>query len=274
MKRVVEREIAPGRRRSLFNLVELWRYRDLLLMLAWRDVAIRYRRLVLGIVWAILQPIGMVVVLNQILGRTAAMQAPGLPYPLFILIGWLTWSFFSTAMNAAGGSVIGNPNLVTKVYFPRLVIPAAAIGVSIADLIVGSVLLAVMLVWYGIAPTWNLALVPLFLCVIGMAALGAGCFIAAVNVAYRDFRHVVPFVGTLWFWLTPVVWPLSAIPMKYYDFMLLNPLTGTLHALRAAWIGVPVYWPWVAQSAALSAILLLGGVAYFRSVERRFADIV
>lgn len=274
MSDILEREITPGRKRSLFNLYELWRFRDLVLMLAHRDISIRYRRLVLGIVWALLQPLGMTIVLNQILGRTAAMQSENLPYPVFILSGWLAWNFFSTAMTAAGGSVIGSPNLITKVYFPRLVIPAAAFGVPLMDLLVGSTLMATVLVWYGISPNWELLLVPPLLLVVAMAALGAGCFIAAANVAYRDFRHVVPFLTTLWFWLTPVVYPLSAIPQKYHGLMLLNPLTGLAHALRLAWVGAPLYWPWIAQSTAIAAVLMWAGVAFFRSVERRFADLV
>jgi lipopolysaccharide transport system permease protein len=266
--------ITAERRRPLVDLRELLDYRDLALLLARRDVAVRYRQTALGIAWAILQPLGMVLVLTLVLGRVARMPSDGVPYMLFLLTAWVPWHFFASGMNAAGTSIVGNPNLITKVYFPRLVIPAAALGAPAVDFAVACGLIVAVMAWHGTVPGAALALVPLAFLLAGLVAFGVGCFVAALTVTYRDFRHLMPFATMLWLWLTPVFYPLSAVPEPWRQLMVLNPMTGVVDAMRAAWLGTPLNVFALAVSLLVGALLLVGGVAYFRRVERQFADVV
>lgn len=249
-------------------------YRDLVVLLARRDIAVRYRQTALGVAWALLQPLGMMLVFAAVLGRIARMPSDGVPYPLFVLTGLLPWLFFASAMNASGTSIIGNPNLVTKVYFPRLVIPLATLGAPAVDFLVGGGLVALVMAWYGITPGPGLLLLPLHFLIAAIMALGTGSLVAALTVSYRDFKHLLPFVTVVWLWLTPVLYPLSAVPASWRWLLLANPMTGAVHGVRAAWLGLPVDWAITSSSAVTSLLVLWGGARYFRSVERRFADIV
>jgi lipopolysaccharide transport system permease protein len=269
-----ETVISPEHGDRLSSVAALWRYRDLVVLLARRDIAVRYRQTVLGVAWAVLQPLGMMAVFTLVLGRIARMPSEGLPYPMFVLAGWLSWQFFSHGMNAAGNSLVNNPNLITKVYFPRLAIPLAALGAVAVDLLVASGLMAALLAWYGHPPGGGIVLLPALLLLLGLAALGMGCLVAALTVTYRDFRHLMPFVTALWMWLTPVVYPLSALPGHWKRLALLNPLTGTVQAIRAAWLGLPIDWGALAIASVATLLLLVAGIAYFRRVERQFADTI
>lgn len=266
--------ISPERGAHLSSVAALWRYRDLVLLLARRDVAVRYRQTVLGVAWAVLQPLGMVTVFTLVLGRLARMPSEGLPYPVFVLAGWLAWQFFSHGISAAGNSLVNNPNLITKVSFPRIAIPIAALGAVSVDLLVASGLMAGILAWYGRMPGLTLLLLPVWLLLLGLAALGVGCLLAALTVTYRDFRHLTPFVTGIWMWLTPVVYPLSALPEQWRALALLNPVTGTVQAIRSAWLDLPIDWTALAAAVVTTLLVLTAGIAYFRRVERQFADTI
>ncbi len=265
---------------QLINLRELWRFRDLLYFLTWRDVKVRYKQTVLGATWAILQPALMMVVFSIFFGRLASVPSGGIAYPLFVYAGLLPWIFFATAIASAGHSVVGSERLITKVYFPRLAIPFTAVAAAVVDFLLAFGLLVVLMVCYGVVPGPALLLAPLFFALIVMAALGVGALLAALNVAYRDFRYVIPFLVQLWLFATPTVYmDLSAgggsEPSGSVAFLLgLNPLTGLVAAFRAATLGGAVPWDQVALSAALVVGLFLVGCLYFRKVEDSFADVI
>ncbi|MCC6417032.1 MAG: ABC transporter permease [Gemmataceae bacterium] len=272
--------IRPPRGWQPINLRELWRFRDLLYFLTWRDVKVRYKQTVLGATWAILQPALMMVVFSIFFGRLASVPSGGIAYPLFVYAGLLPWIFFATAIASAGHSVVGSERLITKVYFPRLAIPFTAVAAAVVDFLLAFGLLVVLMVCYGVVPGPALLLAPLFFALIVLAALGVGALLAALNVAYRDFRYVIPFLVQLWLFATPTVYmDLSAgggsEPSGSVAFLLgLNPLTGLVAAFRAATLGGAVPWDQVALSAALVVGLFLVGCLYFRKVEDSFADVI
>lgn len=265
---------ADERRGHLFDLREVLRYRDLLGVLARRDVAVRYRQSALGALWAVLQPLGTMLIFSVIFGRLLRIPADGVPYPLFAFAGLLPWLFFASSINAAGTSVINTPNLITKVYFPRIVIPIAAMGAPTLDFLVSSALMLVLALAYGVVPSVQLVALPILMAIAALAALGVGSFIAAMAVAYRDFRHVLPFLTSSWMFLTPVIYPASFVPEAWRPLLYLNPMAGVVGGVRSAWFGTPFDWTGIALSAGMAVALFLAGVGYFRSVERRFADMV
>jgi lipopolysaccharide transport system permease protein len=273
---VIERQ--PGWR--LIDLGELWRYRELLFFLTWRDVMVRFKQTVLGAAWVILQPLATMVVFTLFLGRLAD-PAAALPYPLFVFAGLLPWTFFANAINAAGSSVVGSQNLVTKVYFPRLIIPMGAVGAGLVDFVIAFGMLLVMMLIYGVQgyavlPGWGLLLVPLILLCLVVAALGVGTLLAALTVAYRDFRHVVPFMVQLWMFATPTIYVQAEdFFAPHWRLLLpLNPAYGLISNFRAAMLGESLNVTGLAVSATVSLLLLLLGCFYFRRVERSFADII
>ncbi|MBB6049273.1 ABC transporter permease [Armatimonas rosea] len=255
---------------------ELWRYRELLYFLTWRDVKIRYKQTALGAAWAILQPVMTMIVFSLLFGRLAGMdtRTGGVPYPIYVFAGLLPWTFFSTALANSGNSVVGSANLITKVYFPRLIIPLASAGAGLVDLAISFSVLLVMMVWYKIALTAQLFLVPLFLFGTVLAATGVGTLLSALTVAYRDFRYVVPFLVQIWMFITPVIYPSSIIPKEWRWVQALNPMAGLIDGFRASFLGRPLEWGNILISLAVSIALFFMGVFYFRSVERRFADII
>jgi lipopolysaccharide transport system permease protein len=267
-------EARPGWR--LLNLAELWRYRELLVILAWRDVKVRYKQTVLGAAWAVVQPVAMMVVFSLTFGRVAGLYTGGVAYPVFILAGLLPWLFFSSVVASAAQSVVGNQSLVTKVYFPRLLIPLASAGPYVVDLALGSVILAGLMAAYGVAPGGTAVLVPLLLAGLAVAALGAGILLAALTVAYRDFRYVVPFLLQLWMFATPSIYmdAVEVVGPKGAAVMPLNPAYGFIANLRAALLGRPLDGYSVALSAGAAVALAAAGCLYFRRVERGFADII
>jgi lipopolysaccharide transport system permease protein len=269
---VIERK--PGWR--FLDLADLWRYRELLCFLVWRDVKVRYKQTVLGAAWAILQPFATMVVFSLFFGRLAEMPSAGFPYPLFVFAGLLPWFFFSNAITSASQSVVGNQKLVTKVYFPRLLIPIGAIGPGLVDLAISFGLLLAMMVFYGVAPGWGMLMVPVLAFVLMTAALGVGTLLCALTVAYRDFRYVVPFMIQLWMFATPCVYMEAGLLMgpRWETMLPLNPAYGLIANFRAAVLGTPFDLYALAVSSAVSLLLLVAGCLYFRRVERSFADII
>jgi lipopolysaccharide transport system permease protein len=266
-------------RRSRWRILngrELWRYRELLFFLSWRDVKVRYKQTVLGVAWAVLQPLATALAFALFLGRVAAAPDARVPYALFALAGLLPWTFFAGAVAAAGQSVVGNQSLITKVYFPRLLIPMGAVGACLVDLLIGFVLLVVLLFAFGLVPGWQLLLTPLLLLGVVVAAVGVGTLLAALTVAYRDFRHIIPFMIQFWMFMTPSIYLQDdgAFPARWRFLLPLNPLYGLVQNFRLAALGEPLDMRTLSVSAAVSLVLLLVGVLYFRRVEHGFADVI
>jgi len=260
---------------QIVDLDEMWRSRELLYFLVWRDVKVRYKQTVLGAAWAILQPFAQMVVFSIFFGRMVDMPTGGVPYPLFVFAGLLPWTFFSNAISSAAGSIVGNQNLITKVYFPRLFIPAASIGVGLIDFLIAFGMLGILMLYYGQVPGWSIVLTPLLLMALATAALGVGTLLAALTVAYRDFRYVVPFMVQLWMFATPAVYmDATAVGPRWQYVLPLNPAYGLILNFRNAALGHPLDGYSLAISLAVTALMLVAGCLYFRRVERTFADIV
>jgi lipopolysaccharide transport system permease protein len=272
--------IRPARTWQVLNLRELWQFRELILILAWRDVTVRYKQTLLGAAWALLQPGLMMVVFTLFFGRLAHVSSGGVPYEVFVYAGLLPWTFFATAITTAGNSVIGSERLITKVYFPRLAIPLASVGAALVDSVIACGLLLVLMAWYGIAPGPGLLLAPLFLAFILLAAVGAGTLLAALNVAYRDFRYVIPFLTQFWMFATPTVYmqPDGDVSGPLSWLLAANPLTALIAGFRTAVLGsaqtAPIAWGPTALAGVLSVLFFFGGCLYFRRVEDSFADII
>lgn len=258
------------------SLAELWDHRELLYFLVWRDVKLRYKQTALGALWAILQPLMMTAVFYVLFGRLAALEqrVPGVPYAVYALAGLLPWTFFSNAVAASSASLVGGAQLITKVYFPRLVIPLAAVGAALVDLVVAVPVLLVLLLASGRMPPPTAVLTPLAVVGLALAASGVGLALSALTVRYRDFRHVVPFMLQVWLFLTPVIYPVTLVPARWRLLIYLNPVAGVVDAFRSALLGTPLEPSGVALSLAVSLVLLAAAVLYFRRVERDFADVV
>lgn len=261
---------------KVVDLSELWNYRELLLFLCWRDVKVRYKQTVLGAAWAVLQPLMAMVVFSVFFARLAKVPSGGLPYPLFAFAGLLPWTFFANAISAAGQSVVGNERLITKVYFPRLIIPYSSVGAGVVDFGIACGMLGVLMLYYRVAPTGTLLLAPLMVVGLVMAAAGVGSLLAALNVAYRDFRYVIPFMVQLWMFATPTVYMESDLTgaTGWRLWLPLNPAYGLIANFRAAVLGTPLDGRSLLISMAVSAVLFGLGSLYFRRVEQNFADII
>jgi lipopolysaccharide transport system permease protein len=268
--------IEPTRGWQVVNFGELWRYRELLYFLTWRDIKVRYKQTVLGAAWAVLQPLATMVVFSLFVGRLVNPAGDGVPYPLFVFAGLLPWTFFANGMTAAGTSVIGNQNLVTKVYFPRLIIPVSAAGAALVDFGVASAILFLLMAWYGVVPGLGILFTPVILGLLVAALLGAGTLFAALTVAYRDFRVVLPFLVQFGMFATPCIYldPATVVGPIGRAVLPLNPAYGLILNFRQSILGGPFDWYALAVSAGVSLGLLLLGCLYFRRVERTFADIV
>lgn len=261
---------------QIFDLKELWRYRELLFFLTWRDVKVRYKQTVLGAAWAIIQPLATMVVFTVFLGQLASVPSGDFPYPLFVFAGLLPWTFFSNAITSAGQSVVGSQNLVTKVYFPRLIIPISAVGVGLVDFLIAFGMLFVLMFWYGVFPGINFLLAPFLILGLMIAALGMGILLSALTVAYRDFRYVVPFAVQLWMFATPSIYmQADAVVSPRAQWVLpLNPAYGLIYNFRQSVLGGELDFYSLAVSSGVGMVLLLLGCLYFRRVERSFADII
>jgi lipopolysaccharide transport system permease protein len=261
---------------QFLNLVELWRYRELLFFLTWRDIKVRYKQTMLGAAWAVLQPIATMVVFSLFLGRMVGGTEIDLPYPLFVFAGILPWTFFSNAVSSASQSIVGSQNLVTKVYFPRLIIPMGAVAAGLVDFGIAFGVLLVLMLFFGVLPGSGLLLAPLLALALIIAALGVGTLLSALTVAYRDFRHVVPFMVQLWMFATPCIYlqAENVVGPRWQAVLPLNPAYGLITNFRVAMLGGAFDWYALAVSGGTSVVLLLIGCFYFRRVERSFADII
>jgi lipopolysaccharide transport system permease protein len=255
-------------------LRELWRYRELLYFFVWRDVTLRYRQTALGVAWAVIQPMAATLVFTLVFGRLARLSSDGVPYALFSFVGLLPWTFAAHAVGGAAQSVVGNAHLVTKVYFPRLIVPCAAVITGLPDLGAGFAVLLALLAWYGIVPGVAVVLLPAFVLLALVAALGVGVWLAALNVAYRDVRYVVPFLLQLWLFATPVVYPASLLPEPWRPLAGLNPMAGAVEGFRWALLGTPRPTALVGISVVVALVVLITGLLYFLRVEETFADVV
>jgi lipopolysaccharide transport system permease protein len=267
-------EARPGWR--IIDWRELWKYRELMYFLVWRDVKVRYKQTVLGAAWAVLQPFATMVVFSLFFGRLAEMPTSGVPCPLFMFAGLLPWTFFQNALASSSQSVVGSQNLVTKVYFPRLIIPTSAVGAGLVDFVIALVMLCIMMLYYMVFPNWHVIMAPL--CVLGLivAAVGVGTLLSALTVAYRDFRYVVPFMIQMWMFSTPAIYMQAdeVFSPRWHLVLPLNPAHGLIANFRAAMLGSPLDWYSFSVSSIVSIVLLVIGCLYFRRVERHFADII
>lgn len=270
--------ITPPTGRTFLDVGELWRFRDLLYFLAWRDVKVRYKQTALGVTWAVLQPAMMMAVFTVFFSKMAGVPSEGAPYPLFAYAGLLPWTFFATAVAGAGNSVIGSERIITKIYFPRLSIPFATVAACVVDFMIALGLLAGMMVYYHATPGPLIWLAPVIYAAIVLAALGVGTLLSALNVSYRDFRYVIPFLVQIWMFATPTVYmqvnPATTEGGILRLLLALNPMTGLIGAFRAAVLGGPMPWMSLIGSTFASALVFIIGCLYFRRVEDRFADII
>jgi lipopolysaccharide transport system permease protein len=268
--------IEPPRGWQWVNLRELWRYRELLFFLTWRDVKVRYKQTLLGAAWAVLQPAMMMIVFTIFFGRMANVSSGGVWYPLFALSGLLPWFFFSTALTNAANSVVGSERLITKIYFPRITVPFAAIASSGVDFVVACSLLAVLALIQGVVPGWSLLLAPVLFGVIALLATGLGTLLAALNVAYRDFRYVVPFLIQIGMFATPTIYlqPTGSEGPTVRLLLALNPMSALVSAFRASVLGGPIPWADIGIALLCAGAVFVVGCLYFRKVEDRFADII
>lgn len=254
---------------------DLWRYRELLGFLAWRDIKVRYKQAVLGVAWAVVQPAVQTVLLTFVFGKLARMPDGGLPYPLIVLCGLLPWQLFSGAFNGAGNSLVGNAHLISKVYFPRLIVPASALAVALVDFAVMLALAVLACAAFGIWPGWQLLLLPAFVLLTLVIALGAGLWITALTVKYRDFRFITPFILQIGLFVTPVGFRTDFLP-NWRDLLALNPLAGVVDGMRWCLLGgrTELYLNGLLSSVLTAIVLLATGVWYFRRTERSFADVI
>lgn len=266
--------IKPRQSWVALDLGALWAYRELLYFLIWRDVKVRYKQTVLGIAWAILQPLVMIAIFTVIFGRVAGLPSDGIPYALFAYAGVVTWTFFSGAVTKGGNSLVGSAHLITKVYFPRMMIPAAAVCAAVVDLMLAFVVLIPLMYYYGFAPTWKIVAVLPALALLVVFAFGVGMWMSALNVKYRDIGFVLPFVVQVWMFLSPVIYPTSVLPPKLRIAMMFNPVSGILEAFRSALFGTPFNWPAIGVAVLITALVLACSALWFRRMEREFADVV
>jgi lipopolysaccharide transport system permease protein len=267
--------VAPSTGWSALRLGDLWAHRDLLYFLAWRDVKVRYTQAAMGVAWAVVQPLLMMAVFSIFLGRLAKVPSDGIPYPVFVFCGLVVWTYFANSVAAATESLVSSSNLVSKVYFPRLVMPLAALLSWLPDLAIASVILVGLMLVQGLVPAWTMVLLPIFAVGALLAAASVGVWLSALNVAYRDVRYAVPFMIQLGLFASPVVYPASIVPHRFRLLYGLNPMAGVVEGFRWALIGGgSAPWALMAVSAATAVLLLLGGLFYFRRVEHGFADVI
>jgi len=272
-KRVTRIEPASGWR--FLDTSEIWHYRELLYFLAWRDIQVRYKQTAIGILWVVAQPLASILVFSLFFGNLAKIPSDGVPYPLFVFAALLPWQVFSRAMMEASNSLVTDQRLVSRVYFPRILVPLASVIAALFDFAITFLLFLAMMVFYGIHPGIAVLSLPIFLFLMAPTAVGVGFWLAPLNIEYRDVTYLLPFITQLWMFLTPVVYPATLIPEKWRFFYGLNPLTGVVEGFRWALLGVgPGPSPMLFVSAAVSVLLMLTGIVWFRRRERTFTDAV
>ncbi len=268
-------QIEPSKGWVFLKLHDLWEYRELLYFLAWRDIKVRYKQTVLGAAWAIIQPFFTMVVFSIFFGRLAKMPSDGIPYPIFAYCALVPWSYFAGALDRAGNSLVGNANLLTKVYLPRLVVPLSATMAGLLDFAIAFVVLIAMMIFYGITPTSAVWALPFFLLLALATSLGVGLWLSALNVQYRDVRYTIPFLTQFWLFASPVAYPSSLVPEKWRVLYGLNPMAGVIEGFRWALLGKGSGpGPMLAVSVLVTVVLLVSGAYYFRRMEKTFADVV
>ncbi|MHB8660330.1 MAG: ABC transporter permease [Minisyncoccota bacterium] len=267
--------IRPKKVLSLDDFREIWRYKELMYFFVWRDLKVRYKQTAVGVAWAIFQPFVAMVVFSVFFGALIHVPSEGVPYPIFVYTGLLFWQFFSTSLGDVSNSIVSNQSIVTKVYFPRLILPLAVIATNLVDFLVASVVLVGLMFYYGFLPhLGGLLIIPLLLVITYFAALGGGLFLASINVKYRDVRYILPYFLQMLLFLTPVIYP-SSVAGKHAWILAINPMTGVIKAARAAILGIePINWLLLALSFAAVSILLVIGIMMFKKMERYFADII
>jgi lipopolysaccharide transport system permease protein len=254
---------------------EIWRYRELFYFLTWRDVKVRYKQTVLGVLWAVIQPFFTMVVFTVLFGQLANIPSDGIPRPVFYFSALLPWTYFATTLSNTGLSLVSNAGLLTKIYFPRIILPGSAALSALVDFLIGSVLLVGFIVYYQTPVGWNLLLWPVLVVPLMLLSLGVGMFLAAVNVKYRDIKYAIPFGIQLWMFLTPIIYPSSMIPERFQWLLAINPLSGLIEGFRyALFPSRVVHWDMLMLSVVMIVLVFAGAVVYFRRTERAFADIV
>jgi len=254
---------------------EIWNYRELLYFLTKRDIKVRYKQTVLGGLWAVIQPAFTMLVFTLFFGRLAKMPSDGLPYPIFVYAGLLPWTYFANAVSASGNSLVGSSNLITKVYFPRIVVPSSAALAGLLDFFIALFVLAALMIWYQVLPGPGIFLFPFLVALTFLCAVGVGLWLSALNVQYRDIRYAIPFLVQVWMFVSPVIYPVSLVHGNYQWLLALNPMGGVIHAYRAALLGhQPIDWGLLGLSTLIILALFLGGLYYFRRMEKEFADVV
>lgn len=267
--------IAPSQGWVSLRLHELWEYRELLYFLIWRDIKVRYKQTALGASWAIIQPFFTMVVFSLFFGHLGKMPSDGLPYPLFSFAALVPWAFFANGLSQSSNSLVGSANLITKVYFPRLIIPLASAFAGAVDFVIAFAVLIVLMVYYGMFPTLNIVWLPFFVLLAMVTSLGVGLWLSALNVEYRDVRYMVPFVTQIWLFVTPIAYPSSLLHEPWHTLYALNPMVGVVEGFRWALLNTNTRpGPMIAVSAAAALLILVSGAYYFRRMEKAFADIV
>ena len=267
--------IEPSKGWVPIDLKEFWKYRELFYFLTKRDIQVRYKQTVLGGLWAIIQPVFTMVVFTLFFGRLAKMPSDGIPYPIFVYAGLLPWTYFANALSASGNSLVGSANLITKVYFPRLIIPASSSLAGLLDFFIAMLVLVAMMIYYHFVPGVGILLFPILVGLTFLCAVGVGLWLSALNVQYRDIRYVIPFIIQLWMFVSPVIYPVSMVKEKYQWLMALNPMGGVINAYRASILGhLPIDWFLFGISTSIIFALFISGLYYFRRMEKTFADVV
>jgi homopolymeric O-antigen transport system permease protein len=267
--------IRPGKSWIALDLHDLWAYRELLYFLTWRDLKVRYKQTVLGVAWAIIQPLFTMLIFTLFFGKLAGVPSDGVPYPVFVYAGLLLWTFFSNAVANSGNSLVGSANLLSKVYFPRMIIPGAAVAAGLVDLAIAFVVMIGLMIYYGVVVTWSIVMLPVLVALVTLLALSVGMWLSALNVKYRDIRYALPFLIQLWMFLSPVIYPPSFVPEKWRWLLTLNPLTGIIEGFRVSLFGHRGFdWMALAMATVITLALLVYSAYTFWRMEETFADIV
>lgn len=270
MKTIIE----PKKGWQLINWQELRQYKDLFYFLVWRDIKVLYKQTILGFAWAIIRPVFSMIVFSIVFGKLAQISSDGVPYPVFSYVALLPWTYFSTAMGESTNSLIANARMLTKVYFPRLIIPLTPVLAKLVDFGIAFTILGMMMGWYGILPTWNIIFLPFLLLLMILTAMGVGVWLAALAIQYRDIKHAMQFITQLLMYAAPVVWPASLIPPQYRLIYGLYPMAGVIEGFRSALLGTnPMPWDLILMGALSATLLAISGIFYFRRMERIFADV-
>lgn len=271
--------IEPGRlEKNYWN--DLWRFRELFFFMAWRDILVRYKQTVIGLAWSIIRPVLTMIVFTVIFGNLAKLPSEGVPYPILVFAAMLPWQFFASSFSDASNSLIGNSNMLTKIYFPRLIIPASTVIVNLVDFLISFVILIILMIWFQFAPGWNILYLPIFLFLAFVTSFGTGLYIAALNVKYRDFRYIVPFVVQFGLYISPVGFSSNVVGEKWGEnirlLYSLNPMVGIIDGFRWCILGGEhqIYWPGMIISIVTTLLLFLFSIYYFRKMEKKFADII